>query len=209
MRLPDRLLLITDRHTARQPLEVVLLAALEAGCRWILVREKDLDPTARRKLIARVLALAAPFGATVSISYDATLPLIPADTGLHLPGGVPVAQIRERYPTRLLGVSTHTLREASAAYAGGADYLTFGPVFASLSKPGYLPREGLAGLQAIAARLPIPVVALGGITPDNARACLAAGAQAVAVVGTVMQAGDPGRVVRELLAVTHGQRERS
>lgn len=206
MSLPDRLLVITDRHAARLPLLDVLRAALEAGCRWILVREKDLPAPARAALIADVVALAQPFGATVSVSYIADQPQPWPGTGWHLPAHVPVAPRRAQCPTCLIGASTHTLAEATAAAQAGADYVIFSPVFASLSKPGYGDAHGLARLRTLASSLSIAVVALGGITPDNAAACLAAGAQAVAVVGAVMQADAPGAIVSALLAATRHQR---
>ncbi|WP_025745782.1 thiamine phosphate synthase [Kallotenue papyrolyticum] len=209
MNLPDRLLLITDRRAARLPLLAVLQTALEAGCRWILVREKDLPAPARAALITDVLALAQPFGATVSVSYTQDQPQLWPGTGWHLPADVPVASVRARYPTHLIGASTHSRAEAEAAAHGGADYVTFSPVFPSLSKPGYGDKHGLERLQALAGSLSIPVVALGGITPDNAAACLAAGAQAVAVMGAVMGASNLDEVVHVVTQARHALAGRS
>ncbi len=73
-------------------------------------------------------------------------------------------------------------------------------MFESASKPGYGPALGPAGLGAMAARLTIPVIALGGIAAGNAGACLQAGAAGVAVMGAVMAGADPGAAARELLA---------
>ncbi len=87
-----------------------------------------------------------------------------------------------------------------AAAAAGADYVTLSPVFESASKPGYGPCLGPESLRAAAARVPVPVVALGGVTAANAGSCLGAGAAAVAVMGPVMRAADPGAAVAELLA---------
>ncbi len=79
---------------------------------------------------------------------------------------------------------------------GGSD----SPIFLTESKPGYGPALGLDALAAAAAAAPGPVIALAGITPDNAAACLAAGAHGVAVMGEVMRSPDPEETVRRLLA---------
>ncbi len=84
--------------------------------------------------------------------------------------------------------------------AAGADYVTLSPIFLTGSKPGYGPALGPAALARIARRVGLPVLALGGVGPENARACLSAGAAGVAVMGGVMRAADPGAAVRELLA---------
>ncbi len=86
------------------------------------------------------------------------------------------------------------------AAESGADYVTLSPVFESASKPGYGPALGPAGLHALAARLTIPVVALGGVGVGNAGTCLGAGAAGVAVMGAVMAAADPGAAAGKLLA---------
>jgi thiamine-phosphate pyrophosphorylase len=107
---------------------------------------------------------------------------------------------RARLPHALIGVSAHASGEAAALLAAGADYVTVSPVFLTDSKPGYGPALGLDGLAAAVGEARGPVVALAGITPANAAACLAAGAAGVAVMGEVMRAVDPEAVVRALIA---------
>jgi thiamine-phosphate pyrophosphorylase len=125
---------------------------------------------------------------------------------VHLPAGKNIEAARRALgPGALLGASCHSLEEATAAAAAGAGYVTLSPVFESASKPGYGPALGAAGLGAMAARLRIPVVALGGIAAGNAGACLQAGAAGIAVMGAVMAAADPGTAARELLAVLAGK----
>ena len=82
----------------------------------------------------------------------------------------------------------------------GADYVTASPVFVTASKPGYGPALGLDGLARIVGRAPGPVVALGGITPQNAALCFEAGARGIAVMGEVMRATDPQATVEDMLA---------
>ena len=112
-------------------------------------------------------------------------------------------------PSALIGLSAHDEAEARAAAIGGADYVTFSPVFSSLSKPGYGRPAGLEGLRDLARRARLPVVALGGIDAGNAAACLEAGAAGLAVIGSVMAQDSPGRAVAALLEQVAAYRERS
>ena len=81
-----------------------------------------------------------------------------------------------------MGVSCHTLDEARAAEQDGADYIFFGPVFAPRSKPSDLPSRGLDQLAEVAHSVTIPILALGGITKDNASQCTSAGAAGIAAI---------------------------
>ncbi|HEY2540814.1 MAG TPA: thiamine phosphate synthase, partial [Stellaceae bacterium] len=110
------------------------------------------------------------------------------------------ATARARLLRALIGVSAHSAADAAAQLRAGADYVTISPVFLTASKPGYGPALGLDGLAAAAAA-PGPVLALGGITAENAGLCRAAGAAGVAVMGDVMRADDPQATVADLVRV--------
>ena len=215
MNLPrPPVLVITDRGQARQGqtgagLESVAEAAFRAGCRWLLLREKDLDARDRLTLLDRLVVLGRGFGAQVMISADSAVvwaaALATGAAGVHLPGASDVAAARTALGAQaLIGYSAHELDGAVAAARSGADYLTLSPVFASLSKAGYGPRLGLEGLARLAARVPAPVIALGGVNAANAAACLSSGAAGVAVMGAVMGAADPETEVGKLLAAVAG-----
>jgi thiamine-phosphate pyrophosphorylase len=100
----------------------------------------------------------------------------------------------------LIGFSTHNAAQAAAAVAGGADYIGFGPIFDTRSKLRPDPTVGVAGLRAVAAASPIPVVAIGGITLDTVAAVAAAGAAAAAVIAAVNDAPDPTAAGRRVAA---------
>jgi thiamine-phosphate pyrophosphorylase len=193
------LLVITDRTQARRPLAEIAETVFAAGCRWLLLREKDLDAAERLALTKRLVACALPYRATVSVSAD---PRAAREAmGLHLPRGGDVAEAREMLgPESLVGQSAHDLVELRSAAASAADYATLSPIFASASKPGYGPAHGLEGLRTLAAEATLPVIALGGVDRTNARACLAAGAAGLAVMGEVMRATAPEDTVRDLLS---------
>jgi thiamine-phosphate pyrophosphorylase len=197
--LPGRLLVITDRHQARHPLEAVAAAVGRGGGRWLLFRDKDLGQRERRDLALRLARIAAEQGFAFSVSVDIELAAAVGATGVHLQAAAQVAAARERLADAVIGLSAHSLADVAAAAAAGADYVTLSPIFLTESKPGYGPALGIESLRTAAA-IGIPVLALAGVTAATAGVCLAAGASGVAVMGEVMRAQDPACVVRELVA---------
>ncbi len=208
-RLPSPpLLVISDRSQARYPLEEIAAAAFAAGCRWFSLREKDLRTAERRALLGRLVGLGRGCDAVVT-AHDDIEAVIAAGAGgvhlpdnadgVHLPGGADPAAARVRLPDGLIGASAHSAESASSLLRQGADYVTISPVFPTASKPGYGPAFGLDRLAEIAAANPGRVVALAGVTPENAASCRAAGAAGIAVMGEIMRAADPAATVRKLL----------
>jgi len=195
------LLVISDRRQARQPLEQVAEAAFAGGCRWFSLREKDLPSDERRALLGALVRLGRRFGAVVTVHEDIESVAAVGANGVHLPSGGSPDEARARLPGALIGASAHSANEAAALLRAGADYVTLSPVFLTASKPGYGPALGLDGLARIVARIPGDIVALGGIPPENAAACFAAGARGIAVMGEVMRAADPQATVEQLLRV--------
>jgi thiamine-phosphate pyrophosphorylase len=193
------LLVISDRRQARQPLQQVVEAAFAGGCRWFSLREKDLPAEDRHALLADLVALGRRYGAVVIAHEDVEAVAAVGADGVHLPSGGSLVAARARLPGALIGASAHTADEAAALLRAGADYVTLSPVFLTASKPGYGPVLGLDGLARIVAQVPGDIVALGGITPENAAACLAAGARGIAVMGEVMRAADPQATVEHIL----------
>ena len=123
--------------------------------------------------------------------------------GVHLgQEDLPAAAAREVLGAdALIGVSTHSDAEIDAAIAAGADYLGFGPVFETGSKPGApLPSpHGLAGLErAVRRAAPVPLVAIGGLTAGTAAAVARAGAACAASIGEICHAADPESAARSL-----------
>ena len=200
MSLPVPPLLVnSDRHQARWPLEEVAKAVFAGGCRWFSLREKDLPPDKRRALLAALLAMGRRCGAVVTAHEDVEAVLAVHAGGVHLPSGGSPEAARTRLPNALIGASAHSADEAAALLGAGADYVTVSPVFLTASKPGYGPALGVEGLARIVAEVPGPVVALGGITPANAGLCLSAGARGIAVMGEIMRAADPQAIVESTL----------
>ena len=186
--LPSRLLVVTDRSLARQPLEHVVAQALQGGARWIWYRDKDIPQAERRALGERLVQLCSGAGAVLSVGGDAEAAITMGASALHLPAGGDPQKARVILgPGALIGVSTHSIEEAAIAASLGADYVTLSPVYESASKPGYGPPLGVRALSA-ARQLTVPVVALGGVDPDRVEECFSAGASGIAVMGAVMSA---------------------
>ncbi len=121
--------------------------------------------------------------------------------GVHLgQTDLPIEAARAIAGNKLfIGVSTHDLAQVAAAVAGGADYLGFGPIFATTTKRNPDPVQGLAGLrEAVAAAHGVPVVAIGGITRESARDIYAAGASCLCAIASVNHAEDVGVVAQYL-----------
>lgn len=199
MRLPQPpLLVITDRKQARAPLEEIAEAVFAAGCRWLLLREKDLAADVRIALLRRLVALGTRFDASVTVSADIDAARRAGAAGVHLSAGGDIAKARAALgPAALIGRSAHGREEMAAA--AGASYATLSPIFPSLSKPGYGPALGLETLAEWSGTATLPVVALGGVDVATAAACRRAGAAGVALMGAVMRAQDPAATVRAAL----------
>jgi thiamine-phosphate pyrophosphorylase len=196
--LPSPLLVITDRHQTRHSIEAIAQEVGQGGGRWLLLRDKDLEPRERRDLAGRLANIARRHGMHLSVSSDTALA---ADFGasVHLQSEAAVSAARQRLaPGALVGVSAHGFDDVAAAAAAGADYVTLSPIFLTSSKPGYGPALGIAAIGPAASH-GIPVIALGGVTTDRLRRCLDAGAAGVAVMGEIMRSDEPGRLVIEFL----------
>lgn len=120
---------------------------------------------------------------------------------IHLPEqAAPVGVVRHHLGNgALVGKSAHSLEAALKAAAQGADYVVAGTVFASQSHPDTEP-QGLDFLREVCTAVSIPVLAIGGVTPDNLGACIEAGAAGVAVLSPIMRAADPKAVAQRYRA---------
>jgi thiamine-phosphate pyrophosphorylase len=200
MDLPDPpVLVISDRSQLRQPMLALAEAVFAGGCRWFSLREKDLPAAERRALLAALVELGHSYRAVVTAHEDIDAVVAVGADGVHLPGDGDPRAARLRLPQALIGASAHSAAEAAAQLRAGADYVTISPVFLTASKPGYGPAIGLDGLAKTAAAASGPVLALGGITAQNAGLCRSVGAVGIAVMGEVMRGADPRSTVADLI----------
>jgi thiamine-phosphate pyrophosphorylase len=193
--------LISDRRLAPDLAAHVNAALLGSprGCVAVHLREKDLGGSALLT-VARALARAChAHGQLLLVNDRVDVALAAGADGVHLPSaGIPPADARRLLgPGALVGVSCHSAADVARARDGGASYATFGPVFDTPSKRSFGPPVGLAALEA-AARLALPLVALGGIDVTNAAAAFAAGAHGVAAIRAWLAGPDPAAAVAAL-----------
>ena len=192
--LDFRLYVVTDRQqTAGRALEEVVIAAARGGAGAIQLREKDLSARDLYALGARLQKGLAPYGVPLLINDRIDVALALDAAGVHLAGhSLPTTLARSILgPTKLLGVSTHSVEEAQAAMADGADFIVFGPVFETPSKLAYGPPQGLQHLAEVVRQVTIPVLAIGGIDLANLSQVLQTGAYGVAMIRAVLAAPDP------------------
>lgn len=218
---------VTDRRsllTAVLPEPVPALIAkvgeiASAGVDWIQLREKDLSAKALAHLVREVsrgtLSVPGDGRAAVRIIVNDRIDVALSESsdGVHLgERSLPVDQARRLVGSRLkvalttqaaprnflLGVSCHSLESARSAAGQGADYIFFGPIFATPSKAATGAPQGVANLAEVCRSVAIPVLAIGGITLENAATCIASGAAGIAAIRLFQDAADPAAIVKEL-----------
>jgi thiamine-phosphate pyrophosphorylase len=188
-----------------------MAALASAGIDWVQIREKDLSTKELVALTREASQRTATYtggasGATrLLINDHLDVALAERTGGIHLgENGLPVAQAKRLVETHasgkdfLIGVSCHSLEAAKSAASDGANYIFFGPVFATPSKAAFGPPQGLGPLTEVCRSVSIPVLAIGGVTLENAAACFAAGASGIAAIRLFQDAPDPAGVITAL-----------
>lgn len=194
--------LITDRRLSADPVAraVAALAGLPPGATAVHLREKDLEGRALLDLARPLRAACRAAGQRFLVNDRLDVALACGADGVHLPSaGVPPGEARRLLgPEALIGVSCHSEEDVRRARDGGASYATFGPVYDTPSKRAYGPPVGIEALRA-AARLGLPLIALGGVDARRAAEVRAAGAHGLAAIRAWLAGNDPGAAVRALL----------
>ena len=192
--ITDRALLRVDaRGAAWCDLETALCQQVEpwvaAGIEWVQLREKDLPESTLAALVRSLAAITRKPGSKTRLLVNGLPPRLAVESGadgVHLPGSAAEGSLdrlrRAVQVARIATVGCHTLKEVQAAREGGASAILWAPVFGkSVHGKEVLAGSGLAALRAAcAAAAPVPVFALGGISPANAASCVLAGAAGVA-----------------------------
>ena len=211
--MPPLLYYITDRRQfpgdaqeqERRVLEKIAECAA-AGVDLVQLREKDLAAGAMEELALKAMAALAGSRTRLLINSRTDVALACGAHGVHLPANdLAASEVRAIFARAggeaVIGVSTHSADEVASAEAHGADFAVFAPVF---EKSGSANREGLEELRRAchrteAAQAPMPVLSLGGITLENAKLCIAAGAAGIAAI-RLFQENEVHVVVKSLLS---------
>jgi thiamine-phosphate pyrophosphorylase len=218
-----RICYVTDRSglsggEAGEAQETLLLrieTAAAAGVDWIQIREKDLSGRdsglltreALQRAVKSPASNAAPARILVNDRLDVALS--EGAGGVHLgENSLPLPEAKRLVKAQalsqhfLIGISCHSVETARSAASGGADYLFFGPIFATPSKAEFGAPQGLERLAEVCRAVSIPVLAIGGITLANASGCLAAGASGIAAIRLFQDARDITSLVQSLRQLT-------
>ena len=199
-------LVIGPGHCAGRPMADVAEAAVLGGASLVQLRDKT-SPTRRQIDDAGELkARLAPLGAPLLINDRVDVALAAGADGVHLGQGDmdPGDARRLLGENAIIGVTVHSLDEARAVAVDRVDYVSIGGVFATASKNNPDAPIDVAGLAEIAALFDLPLVAIAGITPDNAASVIAAGVAGVAVISAVCAASDPRAAAHRLRAIVDG-----
>jgi thiamine-phosphate pyrophosphorylase len=181
-------------------------AAVTAGIDLVQIREKNLSAGVLYQLSASAARVTRGSATKLLINDRSDIAAAAGADGVHLTmHSLPTDVVRRAFGDEfLIGVSTHSAREANVARRRGADFLVFGPVFETASKSKYGAPQGLQNLERVCAELfPFPVVALGGLTVNNVAACIQAGAQGIA---GIRMFGDPDKLADVVNAIRESVR---
>jgi thiamine-phosphate pyrophosphorylase len=197
--------LVTEPRGTPGELRAAVERAVAGGVDWVQLRDKAGSAAATYQQAEQLRRLTHATGVRLSINDRLDVALGVDADGVHLAAqSMPVeAAARVAGGRVLVGRSVHSLAEARAAVAAGADYLTFGHVFPTHTHPG-LPPHGLAELAEVVAAVDVPVLAIGGITSRNLDSVLATGIAGIAVISAILSATDPRSAAAELRAVLDG-----
>lgn len=179
-----------------------MAAALRGGARLVQVRAKSLTDAALLAMALEAVAAARAAGGVLLVNDRPDVALLAGADGVHV-GQDDLAPRDARAvlpPGTIVGLSTHDDAQVEAAAGEPIDYLAIGPVFPTRTKADPRPVVGLDGVRSARARTRLPLVAIGGITAENARSVIDAGADGVAVISAVLAGGGVEAAVRRLTA---------
>lgn len=164
---------------------------IEGGVDIIQIRAKDCDQTHCAELASLTLKVTRPLGIPLIINDHPEIALEVDADGVHVgQDDVSVKEVREQIgPGKIVGKSTHSLEQAVQAAREGPDYIGVGPVFATLTKPTYIP-VGLPLIEAVGSRVRLPFFCIGGINLENAAGVIKTGAKRIVVVSGILKARD-------------------
>ena len=206
LELPTPIIYPITSGATRTPEDVLPLveAAVASKVPLFQIREKTLSARVLFELTARAAEITRGSDTRLLVNDRSDIARAAGADGVHLTGqSLPAEVVRKTYgPEFLIGVSTHSLDEARAARAGGADFVVFGPIFETESKREFGAPQGLSRLVEVTSELRgFPVVAIGGITLENVGACFEAGAKGVAAIRLLNDAERMSSIVASLRSV--------
>lgn len=199
-----KLYLITDRKQTKLPLPEAVRLALEGGVKAVQLREKDLAVRDLLDLAFEIRRVTREFGAYLFINDRVDVAMAVEADGVHLghQSMPPEAARKIVGRKKMIGVSTHTIVEAKAAEKGGADFITFGPVFFTPSKEGFGSAVGLEYLKSAKKVVTIPIFGLGGIKSGKIGQIFQYGADGISMISAIFGSGDIRKAAETVIKET-------
>lgn len=196
------LYLIADPGLLQKDIISSVRRSIDGGVKAVQLRGKNLPARELFKLGERLRLLTADYSVKLFINDRIDVAMILGADGIHLgQNGLPVGIVRKILGDSLIiGVSTHSLKEAKDAELEGANFITFGPIFATPSKLVYGPPVGLKRLVNVTDRIKIPVFAIGGIKMDRIQDVMKKGANGVAVISAILNSESVNDAAASMLA---------
>ncbi|MBI3399088.1 MAG: thiamine phosphate synthase [Deltaproteobacteria bacterium] len=194
------LYLITDRHqTKGRPLPFIIEEALKGGIKAVQLREKDLHAKELFKLAVNIRKITKQYSAKLFINDRVDIAMAVEADGVHLgQSSFSPRDVKRVFAKAIIGVSTHSLKEAKKAAEEGADFITLGPICHTPSKASYGEPLGVEIIKKIKVEVKIPVFAVGGIKKENIKDVMVAGADGAALISAIIGAEDVGKAVMEI-----------
>lgn len=192
----SEIVVVTNRKLCRENFFDRIEKLLDAGVDKIILREKDMKSAEYRDLAKRVIRICDNYETDlilhnyIDIAIELNHPMI------HLP----IPRLRAINQFNMIGISCHSLKDVEIAKKFNASYITFGHVFPTDCKKNLKPR-GLESLRDICRNTVLPVYAIGGMTPDNYKDVLKAGANGCAIMSSAMMSHDPKKLIKEFKEV--------
>ena len=184
-----------------RPLVEALKEAAAGGARLFQYRDKTASVREAYHRGTQLQQAAADVGALFLVNDRCDLALAIGADGVHLGQDdlpLPLARVIMG-PEKLIGISTHTAIQVTEATSQGADYLGFGPIFATATKPGHEQVVGVDGLATVRRLTSLPIFAIGGIRPETVESVIKAGARGVAIISAVWKAPDVAAAVQHFV----------
>ncbi len=199
-----RLYLISDRKlvTRHSSLITAVRKALKGGVRAVQLREKDLGTRELLKLAYTMRNLTRQYNVRLFINDRLDIALAVGADGVHLTqNSIPACAVRKAVKKKLMiGVSAHSLKEAKDAEKGGADFITFGPVYRTPSKLKYGRPLGIRTLKKVSKNMKIPVFAIGGVKINKIKDLKKTGSYGVAMISEILGAENIQRKAEEIVS---------
>lgn len=198
----DKLLhLISDGNFAKRHLQII--KRIHGTIDYLHIREKNKSAKDILEIIEALTTSGLPL-AKLIVNDRVDIAVMKQCAGVQLAYHSPtLSLVKNCFPSLLTGKSVHSLAEAEQAQREGADYLLYGHIYSSRSKPNQQPR-GLANLCQLSGALSVPVYAIGGITPERTKEIIRSGVEGVAIMSGIWQAEDPVQTVKAYRQVLEG-----